>query len=80
MNTRSGGEVAVRVNGELRALPAGSTVAALVLGATSGDAPAGEARGVAVARNSEIVPRAEWATTALAEGDAIEIVRPVQGG
>ena len=64
--------VMVRVNGEARALPAGTTVADLV--------PVEWKQGVAVARNDEIVPRAAWSATAVSEGDAIEIVRPVQGG
>lgn len=65
-------EVVVRVNGEVRTLPLGTTLADLV--------PVEWARGVAVARNDEIVPRAQWAATAVRKGDAIEIVRPVQGG
>jgi sulfur carrier protein len=68
----TGVRVTARVNGEARALPAGTTIADLV--------PAEWKQGVAVARNEEIVPRAAWAATAVAEGDAIEIVRPVQGG
>ncbi len=35
---------------------------------------------VAIAVNEEVVPRASWATTALNEGDAIEILTPRQGG
>ncbi|MEX2445901.1 MAG: sulfur carrier protein ThiS [Dehalococcoidia bacterium] len=70
------GAVALQVNGERRAVPATATVADLVREVVDDDA----ARAVAVARNGEIVPRAEWASTALAEGDAIEVVRPVQGG
>lgn len=35
---------------------------------------------VAVERNQRIVPRAEHGSTALCEGDAIEIVRFVGGG
>ncbi|MGE3856122.1 MAG: sulfur carrier protein ThiS [Dehalococcoidia bacterium] len=61
-----------RVNGEARSLPPGTTIADLV--------PTEWTRGVAVARNDEIVPRADWPATPVAEGDAIEIVRPVQGG
>jgi len=34
----------------------------------------------AVERNRAIVPRAEHATTALAEGDAVEVVQLVGGG
>lgn len=39
-----------------------------------------DARGVAVARNGEVVPRAQWATTALQPGDEIDVVGAVQGG
>ena len=37
-------------------------------------------RGIAVAVNGAIVPRAVWAQTALRTGDRIEIVRVLQGG
>jgi sulfur carrier protein len=37
-------------------------------------------RGVAVALNGAVVPRAAWAETRLAAGDAVEIVRARQGG
>ena len=64
--------VTVRLNGEERALSAGTTIADL--------GPAEWQGGVAVARNEEIVPRAAWRETTVQPGDAIEIVRPVQGG
>jgi sulfur carrier protein len=35
---------------------------------------------VAIERNGEIVPRAEWAATRLADGDRLEIVHFVGGG
>jgi len=35
---------------------------------------------VAIAVNHEVVPRARWATTDIAAGDAIEIITPRQGG
>ena len=35
---------------------------------------------VAVARNGELVRKADWARTNLAEDDRIEIVTPRQGG
>ena len=38
------------------------------------------ARFLAVAVNGAVVRRAEWPATALAAGDAVEIVRPLQGG
>jgi sulfur carrier protein len=63
------------VNGERRRVAA-ADVRALV--AALGLDPAG--RGLAVARNGEIVPRAVWETTMLAPDDRIEIVGAVQGG
>lgn len=68
------GEIAVRVNGRERRLPAAWTVADLVAEL------AVEPRTVAVERNGEIAPRARWSETALADGDRLEIVRFVQGG
>lgn len=38
------------------------------------------ARFLAVALNGAVVRRAEWSQTVLSAGDAIEIVRPFQGG
>ncbi len=35
---------------------------------------------VAVAVNSQVVPRARWADTRLASGDQIEVITPRQGG
>lgn len=35
---------------------------------------------IAVAKNTEIVPKLAWAETFLADGDEIEIVAPMQGG
>ncbi len=62
------------VNGEHREVPDGLTVRGLVehLGLTDGP--------VAVEKNREVVPRAEHASVALADGDAIEIVHFVGGG
>jgi sulfur carrier protein len=37
-------------------------------------------RGIAVAVNGEIVPRAAWPQTQLRPGDSVEIVRARQGG
>ncbi len=34
----------------------------------------------AIAVNYDVVPRARWAETALAEGDMVEILTPRQGG
>jgi sulfur carrier protein len=65
----------IRVNGETEPLAA-RTVAELV--AARSDAPAG--RGLAVALNGRLVRRADWAATPLQPGDAVEIVRAMQGG
>jgi sulfur carrier protein len=37
-------------------------------------------RGIAVALNGAMVPRAAWAQTTLQAGDSVEIVRARQGG
>jgi sulfur carrier protein len=63
------------VNGEEMSMPTGRTISALVEDVTGSK----EQRGIAVARNGEIVRRNEWART-VEEGDEIEIVRAVQGG
>ena len=63
------------VNGERRRVNA-ADVRGLV--AVLGLDPAG--RGLAVARNGEVVPRGAWETTTLAPEDRIEIVGAVQGG
>ena len=36
--------------------------------------------GVAVALNDVVVPRSQWETTTVADGDRIEIIHAVQGG
>ncbi len=62
------------VNGEARAFEGVKTLAALI------DALGLDRRKVAVERNLAIVPRSVHAATALADGDAIEIVHFVGGG
>jgi sulfur carrier protein len=63
----------VVVNGEARTLD-GVTLAELVRELTH------EERGVAVAVDGEVVPRAEWTTTHVRDGQHIEVLRAVQGG
>lgn len=36
--------------------------------------------GIAIALNDRVVPRAEWESTAVSDGDRIEIIHAVQGG
>jgi sulfur carrier protein len=38
------------------------------------------ARFLAIAVNGSVVRRGEWASRELSPGDAVEIVRPLQGG
>ncbi|MFZ4761393.1 MAG: sulfur carrier protein ThiS [Alphaproteobacteria bacterium] len=39
-----------------------------------------EAKGIAVAINGVIISKQQWATTTLAAGDKVEIVKPFGGG
>ena len=68
--------VTVTINGEDRELPPGATVASVI--ESLKNAP--EGRGVAVAVEGEVVPRAQWPTTELHEGATVEVVAAVQGG
>ena len=64
------------VNGEPRRLPAGATVASVLELLEV----AGDARGVAVAVDGEVVSRSRWAATTLHDGVAIEVVAAIGGG
>ncbi|MBQ1540497.1 thiamine biosynthesis protein ThiS [Caulobacter sp. CCUG 60055] len=62
------------VNGEQRGFEGVGDLAALVV------ALGLDQRKVAIERNLEIVPRSAYLTTAIAEGDRIEIVHFIGGG
>jgi sulfur carrier protein len=66
--------VKIKINGEPREVPHGLSVAALLehLGMNAGR--------VAVERNLDVLPRAQWAATRVAEGDSYEVVQLVGGG
>ena len=66
----------IELNGEPRELADGSTLA----DAVRASGVAREGRGVAVALDGEVVPRAEWDSTPLAEGSVVEVLAAVQGG
>ena len=66
----------VMLNGERRDLGGRATVAEAV---ELAGAPEG-GRGVAVALDGEVVPRGEWATTEVRDGQELEVLRAVQGG
>jgi sulfur carrier protein len=66
----------VLINGESRELPEEATVdtALAAFGAPE------NGRGVAVALDGEVVPRGEWSSTALTDGQRLEVLHAVQGG
>ena len=68
-------EANIRVNGQDEPLGAATLAALLAEKAVDGGK-----RGVAVALNGAVVPRAEWPRTPLRPGDKVEIVRAMQGG
>ena len=66
----------IELNGEARELPRGATLADAARAAGAG----GEARGVAVALDGEVVPQGDWESTPLREGQAVEVLAAIQGG
>ena len=66
--------IQLSVNGQARRLEPGANVALLL------EALDLSGKRVAVEKNGEIVPRSRYADTALADGDALEIVVAVGGG
>ena len=66
----------VAVNGADTELADGATVAGVL---AELDVPT-SARGVAVAVQGEVVPRGEWVTTSLHDGDRVEVLSAIQGG
>ena len=68
-------QASIRVNGESEPLAAATLEALLAEKAVDT-----EQRGIAVALNGAVVPRAAWPKTQLRPGDSIEIVRARQGG
>ena len=65
----------VTINGKRRDLGQSATIETAVraIGAPGG-------RGVAVALDGEVVPRGEWASTEVRDGQQVEILHAVQGG
>jgi sulfur carrier protein len=65
----------VTINGERRDFGERVTIEAAVRAAGAPDG-----RGVAVALDGEVVPRGEWASTEVRDGQEVEVLRAVQGG
>jgi len=68
--------VRIELNGAPRELPEDATLDLAVREFGAGEG----ARGIAVALDGEVVPRGEWAETALREGQAVEVLAAIQGG
>lgn len=64
------------LNGNPREDGAGQTVVSILSLLDLG----GDARGVAVAVDGEVVPRAGWATFQIREGARVEVLTAMQGG
>jgi sulfur carrier protein len=64
----------ITVNGEVQQAPDGLALTELVRQISD------QQTGIAVALNSEVVPRGSWPDTSLRAGDRIDVVSAVQGG
>ncbi|MFI7017658.1 sulfur carrier protein ThiS [Streptomyces sp. NPDC050164] len=64
----------ISVNGEPRDVRPGTALDTVVMALTTSPS------GVAAALNETVVPRAQWPSTPLAEGDRVEVLTAVQGG
>ena len=64
----------VTVNGESRVLDEGVNLAELL------DSEIGRRRGTAAAVDGEVVPRGDWPSFSLADGQSVELLTAVQGG
>ncbi|GAA2988257.1 sulfur carrier protein ThiS [Streptomyces fulvorobeus] len=74
MTEHLSGPVLISVNGERRSVPPGTPLDTLVATLTAARS------GVAAAVNETVVPRGRWSSTALADGDRVEVLTAVQGG
>lgn len=64
------------MNGAEADVPEGTSLAGL-LECTGHDATR---RGIAIARNGEVVPRSRWNEQGVAAGDVVELLTATQGG
>lgn len=65
----------IHINDTVRELASPATIAALAR-----ELGLAERRGVAVALNDAVVPRAAWPETALTDGDRVLVIQATQGG
>jgi sulfur carrier protein len=66
----------IRLNGADVDVDAGTTLASLLRRHDISQ----DATGVAVAMNDVVVPKRDWATRRLEDGDTVEVIHAVQGG
>jgi sulfur carrier protein len=66
----------IELNGRAAELRDGASLTDAIAAAGAGD----DRRGVAAAVEGEVVPRGEWDSTSLRDGQAVEVVRAIQGG
>ncbi|CAM5477160.1 thiamine biosynthesis protein ThiS [Streptomyces purpurascens] len=64
----------ISVNGEPRDVRPGTALNTVVRSLTTSPS------GVAAALNETVVPRAQWPSTSLSDGDRVEVLTAVQGG
>ena len=64
----------LEVNGTVRSVPDALTLDLLI------DIVLGTSRGSAAVVDGTVVPRSEWATLALRDGQLVELITAVQGG
>ncbi|MEU4489314.1 sulfur carrier protein ThiS [Streptomyces purpurascens] len=64
----------ISVNGEPRDIRPGTALDTVVRSLTTSPS------GVAAALNETVVPRAQWPSTSLSDGDRVEVLTAVQGG
>lgn len=65
----------IRLNDQPRTVPTGATLLDLLR-----ELALAERKGMAVAINDNIVPRAAWPVHALAESDRVLVIQATQGG
>ena len=70
----AGDEVEIRLNGEVRRVPAGRSLPQLLTDLGLGP------QGALVEHNGRALLRSEWAGVRVREGDQLEILRVVAGG
>ena len=66
----------ITINGDKKNVSGGSITSLL----EAEKIPSEHWKAMAVARNGQVIPKAEWASTQINAGDRIEIVKPFVGG